>query len=332
MSRSTIELNGIALEVHDPRRYLEVLFHAVETIPFYSPGLRNAVLEALGDRPPTDRGIERGTVAQVLGFVDQELIAVLDREWQDYEHNEADRLFEYLSFHRLFGSIKSVLLVGAGACRLADYVASLEFVDQVVCSDLSWPALNFGRALLEADYAKLPELVTRRRVFYHVEPKSIRLTRTERECRFKPPLTPPDRRARVRYVVRDAFATPEEPTTADLIAVPYLLDLFRGPQCINLLLRICRRLRAGQQILILVTCIADGKAGPGRDPGLIMDALHECGFKVQFLDLIFLPYSFSYYSYGQMHTDWNTLVVRAERTVERDGRRRDRQAGTCVHP
>jgi len=154
-------------------------------------------------------------------------------------------------------------------------------------------------------------------VFYHVEPHSTRLIRTTKESRFKAPLTPPDRRQCIHYTVRDAFAAVDEPIAADLIVVPYLLDIFRGAQCISLLLRICQRIRAGQQIVILVTCVAEGKAGPGRDPELIMDVLHRCGFKVRFLDLLFLPYSFSYYSYGRMHTDWNTLVVRAERLVER---------------
>ncbi|MEO9189890.1 MAG: hypothetical protein ABI224_07785 [Acetobacteraceae bacterium] len=254
----------------------------------------------------------------MLGFVDHELIAVLDREWQDYDDNEADRLFEYISSHRLFASIKSVFLLGAGACRLADYIASLEFIDHVTCSDLSWPALVFGRALIEANHAELPELLLRPRVFYHVAPQSTHLIRTNRKCSFKAALTPPDRHRCIRYAVRDAFAAPEEPIAADMIAVPYLLDLFRGAQCVNLLLRICQCVRVGQQIVILVTCVADGRAGPGRDPSLILDVLRRCGFKVQFLDLIFLPYSFSYYSYGQMHTDWNTLVVRAERLFERD--------------
>jgi hypothetical protein len=117
--------------------------------------------------------------------------------------------------------------------------------------------------------------------------------------------------------VRDAFAAWDEATVADLIAVPYLLDVFRGTQCISLLLRICQHIKAGQQIVILVTCVAEGRAGPGRDPGLIVDTLQRCGFKVQFVDLTFLPYSFSYYSYGQMHTDWNTLIVRAERLTDK---------------
>ncbi len=143
-------------------------------------------------------------------------------------------------------------------------------------------------------------------------------TELAKDSRFKAPLTPYDRRQCIRYTVSDAFAALNEPIAADLIAVPYLLDNFRGVQCMSLLLRICQRVRAGQQIVILVTCIAEGRAGPGRDPALIMDVLRRCGFKIQFLELIFLPYSFSYYSYAQMHTDWNTLVVRAERLVERD--------------
>ncbi|MGE0259570.1 MAG: hypothetical protein AB7T18_12535 [Alphaproteobacteria bacterium] len=255
---------------------------------------------------------------RVLGFVDFELIAVLDQEWQDYPGNEADRLFEYAETRRLFSSVKSVFLWGAGACRLADYLGSLEFVDRVDCSDLSWPALNFGRAFIEARHAELPEPLTRHRVFYHAGENNTDLVRTTRPSRFKAPMTPPDRRQRIRYTVRDAFAPIDDPIAADLIVVPYLLDIFGGAQCISLLLRICQHIRAGQQIVILVTCTPEGRAGPGRDPGLIMDALQGCGFEFQFVDLVLLPYSFSYYSYGRKHTDWTTLVVRAERVRERD--------------
>ena len=311
-----MELNGIGLEIPDAARYLEALSRAVQTVPFYPAALRKTVVEALGRPLPTETR-NKPDAMRVLGFVDHELIATLDREWQDYDDNEADRLFEYASSRRLFASIKSVALYGAGPCRLADYLASLPSMEHVLCSDLSWPALYFGKALIEANYAELPALLTDPRVFYHAEQQSTRLVRTTKESRFKSPLTPPDRRQCIRYAVRDAFAAWDEATVADLIVVPYLLDVFRGTQCISLLLRICQHIRAGQQIVILVTCVAEGRAGPGRDPGLIVDTLQRCGFKVQFVDLTFLPYSFSYYSYGQMHTDWNTLVVRAERLPDR---------------
>lgn len=319
MPARTVELSGIALEVPDPRAYLEALSRAMEIVSFYSLDQRKAVAKALGGLPRREGGINRDTVMRVLGFVDYDLVAVMDREWQDYSDNEADRLFEYTSSRELFASVRSVFLLGAGPCRLADHLASLEFVEQVICSDLSWPALNFGRALIEANHAELPELLCKPRTFYHVEPESTRLIRTTRESRLKAPLTSPDRRQCIRYIVRDAFAPPDEPIAADMIVVPYLLDIFRGTQCVSLLLRICQRVSVGQQIVILVTCVTAGKAGPGRDPGVIMDVLHSCGFKIRFLDLLFLPYSFSYYSYGQMETNWNTLVVRAERLVDRSG-------------
>lgn len=319
MPARAVELNGIALEIPDPRAYLEALSHATSMVPFYSPDQRETIAEALGELPLPATRIDRDAIMRVLGFVDYSLIAVIDREWQDYDDNEADRLFEYALSHGLFASAKSVFLLGAGPCRLADHLASLDLIDHVTCSDLSWPALNFGRALIEANHAELPELLRKPRTFYHVEPQSARLSRTTRESRLKAPATPPDRRQRIRYTVRDAFAQPEEPIAADLVVAPYLLDIFHGARCISLLLRICQRIRVGQQLVILVTCIVGGKAGPGRDPGAIMDVLQGCGFKVRFLDLRFLPYSFSYYSYGRTQTSWNTLVVRAERSVDRNG-------------
>jgi hypothetical protein len=59
--------------------------------------------------------------------VDHELIATVDRERQEYNDNEADRLFEYAS-SSLFASIKPVVFCSAGPCRLADYLASLPFI------------------------------------------------------------------------------------------------------------------------------------------------------------------------------------------------------------
>ncbi len=311
-----IELDGISLDIPDPRGYLEALSHAVRNISFYPAALRKTVLDAF-ERPPSTETPTRQDAMRVLGFVDHALIETLDREWQDYDRNEADRLFTYASSRGLFASVKSAAVLGAGSCRLADYLASLPSMDQVLCSDLSWPALHFGRALIDESYAELPELLTKPRVFYHVDPQSMRLARTTRESRFKPPLTPPDRRNCIRYAVRDVFAGWHEPVTSELIVVPYLLDVFRATQCMSVLLRICQRVSAGQQIVIIATCVGEARAGSGRDPGLIMDALDRCGFKVRFVDLTFLPYSFSYYSYGEVHTDWNTLVVRAERSAER---------------
>jgi hypothetical protein len=336
MPKNKIELLGIDLEVPDATRYLEALSQAVQTTSFYPAALRKAVVEAHVRHLPAQTKTGKNAT-RAVGFVGHELIVTLDREWQDYANNEADRLFEYASSRGLFDSIKSVTLCGAGPCRLADYIASLPFIEKVLCSDLSWPALHFGRSLIEANYSELPALLTQSRAFYHVESQSTTLVRTTSESRFKPPLTPPDRRHCIRYAVRDAFAAWDEPIAADLIVVPYLLDVFRGAQCINLLLRICQHVRVGQQIVILVTCVAEGNAGPGRDPELILDVLRRCGFKINFLDLTFLPYSFSYYSYSQVHTDWNTLVVRAERLADRaadvDIARSDRwNAFRATHP
>lgn len=318
MPGDTIELSGIALEVDDPRFYLEVLSRAVKGISFYSPALRQTIAEALVHQPATVRQIDQAAIMRLLGFVNHELIAVLDREWQDYDGNEADRFFAFAASRQLFSGARSAFLWGAGACRLADYLGSLASIEQVTCSDISWPALYFGKALIDANYAALPELLTRARIFYHVEPKSTELVKMTKASRFKPPLTPPDRRRNIRYAVRDAFAAVDEPIGAELIVVPYLLDTFRADHCLTLLLRICQRIRVGQQIVVVVTCVPETRAGKGRDPEMILNALLKCGFKPQFLELLFLPYSFSYYSHAQMHTNWNTLVVRAERVAERD--------------
>src|SRR3954454_6068557 len=141
MPGSRVELSGIPLDIPDPRGYLEALSRAMKAIQFYSPALRRRVAEMLGRLPPGESRTGQETFMRVLGFVDYELITVLDQEWQDYNDNDADRLFEYASSRRLFSSVNSVFMWGAGACRLGDFLGSLELIDQVVCSDLSWPAL-----------------------------------------------------------------------------------------------------------------------------------------------------------------------------------------------
>jgi hypothetical protein len=318
MSMSMVEFKGIPIETKDPRRYLQVLLYAMNTVPLYEPALRKALAESLGNASLMEDKIGLDAVMREVGFVGHELVAVTDREWHDYENNEANRFFDYASSHELFSFVNSVFIWGAGPCRLADYLASLSGMDEVTCSDISWAALYFGRAFIEARYSELPELLTRERAFYHVEPRSMQLVRTTKPSRFKPPLTPSDRRHRVRYCVRNAAADSEEPITADLIAVPYLLDVFRGDQCMSILRRIGRRMRVGQKIVVLVTCVPDGRAGAGRDPSLILDVLRGLGFEIQFLDLTMMPYSFSYHSYTRVLTNWNTLVVRAEKRFERD--------------
>lgn len=311
------ELAGIAIQTPSPIQYLQVLSQTLKTIPFYSTALRNLVTETVINPFPAETRIDHEIVSRVLGFVGHELITVLDREWHDYEGNEADYFFEYASSRRLFASAKSVFIWGAGSCRLADYLASHDFIDEVFCADLSWPALYFGRSMIGARYTDLPGLLTADRTFYHVDPQTNQLSKTSRSVRFKAPMTPAERSHIIRFAVRDAFAALSEPITAELIALPYVLDNFRGDQCLSFLIRICQQIRAGQQIVLIVTCMAEGRTGPGRDPALIINTLRSCGFKIQYLDLVFLPYSFSFYSYTQSHSDWCTLVLRAERVIER---------------
>ena len=66
MPSNNIEINGIALELHNPRRYLEALLHAKTTVSFYSANLRKAVVAALGRLPPAKTSTERDAMMRIL--------------------------------------------------------------------------------------------------------------------------------------------------------------------------------------------------------------------------------------------------------------------------
>lgn len=57
------ELNGIPLEIPNPRGYLAALFRAMKAIPFYPPSLRQTVADALGEPPPVETGAGEETMA-----------------------------------------------------------------------------------------------------------------------------------------------------------------------------------------------------------------------------------------------------------------------------
>ena len=306
-----VVLEGIALEINDHIRYLDALRQLLnEKFPYLkSPiaSLEHLLAHSADRRLP----IERSMASRVIPYPTEMAAALIDREWYDSEDNEFDVLTAYLESRRLIGSIKSVSIWGAGTCRLGDYLASRETVRFVHCLDISWLILYFGKSLIEQNNSFLPRLSQASRLYYRVEGGST-LTATKKPASFKPPATKEPQK--IHYSVRDAFYA-DATIQSDLICLPYLLDHFDGPTMTTILIRLCQHLYVGQELLILMSC-----APNRRNPSVVLDTLERCGFDLQHLELIELPYTASFYDFSHFRNIFNTLVVRAKRTREIGGK------------
>jgi hypothetical protein len=311
-------LNGITLEIPDAVEYLSVLDYALR---LQYPGIlavRTEIERLLGATPPAGTAIDRREVQRVIGYSGEMIASLIDREWFDAEDNECDELFEYLTARQLVGTIRSAFIWGAGPCRLGDYLAAAPSRPSVVCSDLSWPMLYFGRALIDQQIALLPELSLRDRPYYVRDDVTGMLAARRHAGRFKRPLCqhPPQ----IRYTVRDVYCT-AVPIVSELVCVPFLLDTVHGARMTTMIVRLCQQSAPGQTLLILVTCSLGRYADEGRDPAAIIEALQQCGCQIEFVDLVRLPYSFTYHSFASQRTVRNTLVVRARRVRDIDPER-----------
>ena len=119
----------------------------------------------------------------------------------------------------------------------------------------------------------------------------------------------------MQYVVRNAFYR-SAPVTSDVIYIPFLLDEFSGTHGITMLVRICQQMKAGQTLILIMTCMTGGPREDSRDPARVLETLDRCGFRIEYADLVSLPYSFTRYDYGYNRTMWNTLIVRAIRAED----------------
>src|SRR5205085_6367073 len=159
-----------------------------ETGPAMSPVLLE-IQQLLGRSPQTQPEHDERTVLQGLGYHGDAVAYLIDREWHDSEENEFDALLEYLRSRPVLATRGSVFLFGAGACRLGDYLASLDTTRQVICSDLSWIALYFGKALIENRPDLLPNILRSERLYYSVADGHGSLAATCKPSQFKSSFT-----------------------------------------------------------------------------------------------------------------------------------------------
>jgi len=311
-----VTLDGIPLDVQDPEHYLRVLgpvvqHHHAEILSHVEDLDRLCQSLPVGADPP-----DRDAAAAAIGWSGGLVVALIDREWSASNHNEFEILAGYLTSRGLIGAASSVLVYGAGTCRLGDYLNSLDTRRTVVCTDLSWLVLYYGRALNERKLDRLPSASRAERTYYAVRTDGgLRLEAQRGPHSFRPPLCGDS--SRIRYVVSNAFAR-YTGSTCDLVVLPYVLDCQRGPGMRTMLIRILQHLEVGQDVLLIMSCAKSSHSSGGRDPKVVVDTLEASGFAVTYLDITDFPYSFSMYGYGQAQTRPTTLVLRATSLAKSD--------------
>src|SRR5947208_557391 len=202
MAKTATSLAGIALEIHNSEHYLETLWHILREIkPVMSPVLLE-IQQLLGRSPQTQPENDERAVSRVLGYHGDTVAFLIDREWHESEENEFDVLLEYLRSRSVLDTRGSVFLFGAGACRLGDYLASLDTSRSVICSDLSWVALYFGKALIENRPDLLPSILRRERLYYSLGDDHRSLAATHKPSGFKSSFA--GTRNKMKYAVRNA--------------------------------------------------------------------------------------------------------------------------------
>ena len=165
----TVTLDGIPLDVADPELYLRVLgpivqHHHAEILS------HGGDLDDLRQWVPAETAAppDRQAASAVIGWSGPLVLELIDREWSASNRNEFDMLAGYLTSRGLIGDARSVLVYGAGTCRLGDYLNSLDSSRSVFCTDLSWLMLYYGRALNEHRLDRLPPASRADRTYYAV--------------------------------------------------------------------------------------------------------------------------------------------------------------------
>jgi hypothetical protein len=318
-------LGDIPIHVPDTRAYLEALWRASAGPELHLEAACREIETWLGGPPDT----AAPAPAINIGATGEHVYRLLDREWYRSPHNEFDECVRYFESSSLFAGCGSVAVLGAGTCRLADYLSSLAHVHSVEASDLSWQALHYGQALIAGRIDRLPEKLVRPRPAYAVDRQARRMVAETRHAGFGASRGQPQN---VSYRVRDAFLG--EPIDHDTVCLPFLLDLFQGAHGRTLLAWTCEHARRlGQSIVVVTALISEIEAGPGaRDPMAIVETLTAMGFEIDHLDIVDLPWSMSYYDSTYRRTTWPCIVTRARRVrggapVRLSAVRSDRPAG-----
>lgn len=314
-----LSLDGISINSPYPLYYLEALGFGIVRSFSGEPQLVELLkkIEALlshgFDAPyPLFQKVHSARLGSLIGWSGAEVLGpLIDREWLVMEDGELEPLLRRLDASPALASSSRILICGAGVCRLGAHLASLDQVEAVCCTDLSYLGLYFGRLLVQGEGYRLPFCFRSPRVVLVVDSRAKALRSREWECRFHS--TPEIAREKLRYEVADAFGL-RPPLEVDLVVIPYLLDIFAGSRMVTALIRICEKLSIGQKLLLVVT------ASPRRDPRLVVGTLERCGFEISALDLRELPYSLSKRGIGFVRTFYDTLMLEAVKMCEPEPR------------
>lgn len=309
--------NGISINSPYPLYYLEALGFGILRSFSGEPQLAELLqeIEALVsyglDPPgPSFQKIHSTRLASIIGWSGAKILGqLIDREWLVTEESELELLMRLMDASPALASSSRILICGAGVCRLGAHFASLENVQTVCCTDLSYLGLYFGRLLVNGEGHRLPDCFRSPRMILMVDSRTKTLRARELECRFH--LAPLLAMEKLTYEVADAFGFRPH-LEVDLVVIPYLLDVFAGARMVTALIRICEKLSIGQKLLLVVT------ANPRRDPRLVVSTLGRCGFEISAIDLCELPYSLSKLGIGFIRTFYSTLVLEAIKTHEPD--------------
>jgi hypothetical protein len=305
-----MSLAGIPIHLENRLEYLYQLARAVALgYPELQPvlgELRVDTTAASGDR--WDR-IE----SAVLGYSrPADVYSLIVKDWADSDRNECDALTSYLDDRGLLKGIRSAHICGAGIGRLADYLGGVVGCERVVCSDLSWIALHLGRLLLEGRENELPAFVRRPRTMVDVDEGHSRIVEKSVPLVLKTPRAAPA--TRFEFEVRDAFGF--RPVDSDVVLVCNFVETFKGRASATLTAQIARQGRSGQKLLH-VTWVSP-EEDTGRRPEEIVELLGRCGFDVEWVDFLLLPYSTNNWCIDSSRSEWKNLVLVATRRREPD--------------
>lgn len=312
-----LSLDGIPIGVPWPLHYLEALGLGLrDAFPddAWRSGLLGDIESLLGyELKPAEPPLQPAhlqRLGKIIGWFGAEILGhLVDREWLVTEKNEFEPLRRLLDASSTLAAASRVSICGSGVCRLGEYLASRNDIAGVECMDLSFLGLHLGRLLAKGEGDRLPRALRRPRLLLTVDPEKKMLRSHRQVCRFHSPSEAG--REKLTFRVADAFnLTCSLP--ADLVFVPYVLDVFASVRMTTVLVRICERLAEGQKLLLLVT------ANPRRDPRRVCEVLRQCGCEIVALQLHELPYSLASYGSGFVRTIYTTLMLEAVKTSETD--------------
>ena len=310
-SSDDLQIAGINVQVHDRLHYLEALAHIVANqFPNYAAAesLRQQLGQAVGYfpqalSPAQRRSVNFDALPNLVGWFHQKrLEQMLHREWLVGETNEFRAHEPVLARIEAFSRATRMHLVGAGVCRLAAYLVQTQAESELVCSDLSYLALYFGKMLLQGEHDQLFAGFTKPRRHYTVSPDQTLLAHDLPTHYEVADLNT----ARLHFEVRNICDTTAISSDTQLVCAMYLIDA--ATNCTPMLVRMCQQMQVGQD-LVLITSINEN-----RDPAAILQILATCGLQTQHLELAQLPYSFTRHdaTYAQLRSQ--TLIVQAKKT------------------